>query len=69
MGSPGRGGRRYLYEVPGRRGWRARYVKEVDKEEKTTCFFQEIYNDEGHLVERHQKYPTDTGHQKIEESP
>ena len=28
------GGRQYWYDVPGRRGWRARYVKEVDPDEK-----------------------------------
>jgi hypothetical protein len=27
--------------------------------------WQEIYDDGGTLVEVHQKYPTDTGHQKI----
>ena len=61
------GGRRYFYDVAGRKGWLARYVKEVDKEENTIRFYQEIYNEDGHLVERHQKYPTDTGHQKIKD--
>ncbi|NKB71880.1 MAG: hypothetical protein GKR89_32795 [Candidatus Latescibacteria bacterium] len=62
------GGRRYFYEVEGRKGWRARYVKEVDIAENTVCFYQDIFDDQGKLVERHQKYPTDTGHQKIEDT-
>ncbi|MEW6048664.1 MAG: hypothetical protein AB1609_19680, partial [Bacillota bacterium] len=32
------GGRRYWYDVSGRAGWRARYVKEVDALERTTSF-------------------------------
>ena len=63
------GRRRYFYEVLGRRGWRARYVKEVDAQEVTTRFYQEIYNAEGKLVEVHQKFPTDTGHQRMEQEP
>lgn len=45
---PGRG-RRYWYEVTSRSGWKARYVKEVDVDEKTTKFYQEIYDDEAIL--------------------
>ena len=56
------GGRRYWYEVPGKRGWLARYVKEVDSNEITIAFWQEIYDGSGVLVERHDKYPLDTGH-------
>jgi hypothetical protein len=59
------GGRRYWYEVTGRHGWKARYVKEVDAEETTLKFYQEIYDDRGELVEIHEKYPVDTGHRKI----
>jgi hypothetical protein len=58
------GGRRYWLDVLGRMGWRARYLKEVDDQEATTRFWQEIYDDQGELVEIHQKYPADTGHQK-----
>ena len=58
-------GRRYWYEVISRSGWKARYVKEVDDDEKTTTFYQEIYDDAGNLVEIHEKYPVDSGHQKI----
>ncbi|MBI3459990.1 hypothetical protein HY230_02830 [Candidatus Acetothermia bacterium] len=61
------GGRRYFYEVPGRLSWKARYVKEVDAEENTKRFYQEIYNERNELVEIHEKYPMDTGHRKIGE--
>ncbi len=58
------GGRRYWYEVQGRYGWKARYVKEVDANEITYRFYQEIYDDQDNLVEIHQKYPIDTGYRK-----
>jgi len=61
------GGRRYWYDVKGRHGWIARYVKETNRDEETLRFYQEIYNAQGELVEIHQKYPTDTGHQKLGE--
>jgi hypothetical protein len=48
-------------------GWRARYLKEVDANEQTVRFWQEIYDAEGSLVEVHQKYPIDLGHKHIEE--
>jgi len=60
------GGRRYFYDVKGRYGWTARYVKEVDAFERTIRFWQEIYDESGRLVEVHEKYPIDKGHQKIE---
>lgn len=59
------GGRRYWFEVKGRHKWKARYVKEVDSHEKTTRFYQEIYDDTGKLVEIHEKYPVDKGHRKV----
>ena len=59
------GGRRYWLDVPGRSGWRARYVKEVDSGETTVRFWQEIYDDSGKLVETHEKFPVDKGHQKV----
>ncbi len=59
------GGRRYRLDVPGRQGWRARYVKEVDGQENTVRFWQEIYDGQGRLVEIHEKYPVDKGHQKL----
>jgi YD repeat-containing protein len=59
------GGRRYFYVVPGRFGWTARYVKEVDATERTVRFHQEIYDGQGRLVEIHEKYPVDKGHQPL----
>ena len=59
------GGRRYRLDVPGRQGWRARYVKEVDAVETTLRFWQEVYDDQGKLVERLEKYPVDKGHEKV----
>ena len=60
------GGRRYWFDVRGRNGWRARYVKEVDAQEKTTRFGQEIYDSTGQLAEVHEKYPVDKGHRKVQ---
>ena len=58
------GGRRYWLDIAGRLGWRARYVKQVDAQENTVRFWQEIYDGQGKLVEIHEKYPVDKGHQK-----
>lgn len=62
------GGRRYCYDVAGKHGWWARYVKEVDENETTLRFWQEIYDSTDTLVERHDKYPIDTGHYSPGES-
>ena len=59
------GGRRYWLELGGRLGWKARYLKEVDAQETTLRFWQEIYDDHGKLVEVHEKYPVDKGNQKV----
>lgn len=59
------GSRRYSFEVQGRAGWRARYVKEVDAEESTVMFYQEVYDSDGRLREVHHKYPVDLGHQQV----
>jgi len=59
------GFRVYSYEVQGRYGWKARYVKEVDENDNTIKFYQEIYNDSGKLVEIHEKYPLDKGHLEV----
>ena len=59
------GGRRYRLEVTGRLGWQERYLKEVDANETTVRFWQEIYDDAGKLVETHEKFPVDKGHQKV----
>jgi hypothetical protein len=63
------GGRRYVLEVAGRGGWSARYVKEVNSVEETIRFAQEIYDPEGRLIETHEKFPTDLGHQRVEGQP
>jgi len=60
------GSRRYWFEIEGRMGWKARYVKIVDKNEETVSFWQEIYDENEKLVEIHEKYPIDNGHIKIE---
>ena len=59
------GGRRYWLDVVGRLGWRARYLKEVDLQELTLRFWQEIYDEQDKLVEVHEKYPVDKGHRKV----
>ena len=59
------GGRVYSYALQGRHGWTAKYVKEVDASELTVRFYQEIYDNSGRLVEVHEKYPVDKGHEKI----
>jgi hypothetical protein len=57
-------GRRYRLDVLGKSGWSARYFKEVGVNETTLRFWQEIYDDQGKLVETHEKFPIDKGHQK-----
>jgi hypothetical protein len=59
------GGRRYRLDVPGKLGWSARYFKDVDANETTLRFWQEIYDDRGKLVETHEKFPVDKGHRKV----
>ena len=59
------GTRTYWHEVRGKGGWRARYIKLVDAREQTLSFRQEVYNEKGELVEIHEKYPIDKGHQKL----
>lgn len=58
-------GRRYWYDVVGRFGWLSRYIKEVNSDEITIRFYQEIYNEKGKLIELHEKFPEDKGHQKV----
>jgi hypothetical protein len=58
----GDGGRRYIREFVGRAGGRARYIKEVDANERTVRFTQEIYDGSGHLIAMHEKFPVDLGH-------
>lgn len=58
-------GRIYKQVVPGKRGWFAVYYKEVDKQETTVRFWQEIRDQDSVLREIHEKYPTDKGHKKL----
>jgi len=59
------GGRQYWLDIPGHRGWRARYLKRVDAAETTLRFWQEIYDESGKLMEIHQKFPVDEGHRRV----
>jgi len=59
------GRRIYRLNVPGRSGWSASYLKEVDALEKTIRFWQEIHDETGRLVEIHEKFPVDRGHRKV----
>jgi hypothetical protein len=43
----------------------ARYVEKVDEKEVTIAFWQEIYDQQGVMIEIHEKYPIDKGHKKI----
>ncbi|MCA9744058.1 MAG: hypothetical protein H6695_06590 [Deferribacteres bacterium] len=52
------GGRQYWYEVSGRRGWKARYVKEVDGSEKPVRYYQKIYDEQNKLIESHVRFPS-----------
>ena len=61
-----KGGRIYYFEINGKLGWKAKYLKEVDKDEITIRFWQEIYDEKNILREIHEKYPGDKGHKKIE---
>ena len=58
-------GRRYIREFAGRAGGRARYIKEVDVNERTIRFAQEIYDAIGRLVAVHEKFPVDLGHKEL----
>lgn len=58
-------GRKYWYEVEGKGGFMARYVKEVDERENTLRFYQEIYDEKRVLIEIHEKYPINKGHREL----
>ena len=62
-----RDGRKYWFEIEGKFGWKARYIKEVNVDEDTTRFYQEIYYEKGILAEIHEKFPIDKGHKKVKE--
>ena len=61
------GGRRYWFEVKGKFGWKARYVKEVNADEDITQFYQEISDETGVLIETHEKFPINKGHKRCKE--
>jgi len=43
----------------------AAYCKEVDRQENTVRFWQEIFDETGRLREIHEKFPVDRGHQNV----
>jgi len=59
------GGRLYTRKIPGRTGGYALYCKETDADEKTVRFWQEIYDHNGKLVAKHDKFPLDLGHKSV----
>jgi len=59
------GGRVYSFEITGKLGWKAKYLKEVNSEEVTIKFWQEVYDQNNILKEIHEKYPVDKGHKKF----
>jgi hypothetical protein len=59
------GCRRYFRDFVGRVGGRARYIKEVDQDERTTRFAQEIYDSTDRLIAVHEKFPVDLGHKQL----
>lgn len=59
------GGRRYWTDRQGAVSGFQRMVKVVDADENTLQLVQEIYNDDGVMIERHQKFPVDTGHETL----
>ena len=59
------GNRIYSFEIPGKSGWKAKYLKETDNEEITIKFWQELYDENNVLKEIHEKYPVDKGHKKL----
>ncbi len=59
------GWRRYWIDKPGSVGGFVRYIKTVDANERARLMVQEVYDSEGQLVARHQKYPVDSGHRPV----
>ncbi len=60
------GGRIYYFEINGKFEWKAKYLKEVDKDEITKRFWQKIYDERNILREIHEKYLFNKGHKKVE---
>ncbi len=61
------GGRRYWTDRKGKINGSQRMIKIVDADEQTILISQEIYNDDGILIGRHQKFPEDTGHEDLQD--
>jgi len=61
-------GRLYWLDVTGKMNGQARYLKQVDAQENTIRFWQDIFDNNGVLVEVDQKYPVDLGHKSIGEN-
>ena len=59
------GSRRYIRDFVCRAGGRARYIKEVDSNDRTVRFAQEIYDASDRLVAVHEKFPVDLGHKQL----
>ena len=59
------GGRKYWFDIDGKHGGFARYLKTTDANEITITFVQEIYDKNGNKIAIHEKYPVDKGHQKL----
>ena len=59
------GERVYWLDVAGHNGWSARYLKQVDAQENTLRFWQDIFDETGKLVEVHEKFPVDRGHLRM----
>ena len=41
------------------------YNQVVGDDEQTLRFYQEIYDNDGNLIEIHEKYPVDRGHKEV----
>jgi hypothetical protein len=62
--------RRYWFRRPSREwGWQILFKEVIfdskTQLEETARLWQGIYDGDGKLVERHKKYPADTGHKKL----
>lgn len=62
---PGGGRRYWSVERPGRDFGSQRFVKIVDENEVTIRFVQEVLDDDGKVIEIHQKFPVDEGHRVL----
>lgn len=56
------GGRKYWRQRPGGHFGSQMMVRVVDENEVAIRAVQEVYDDEGVMIEQHVKYPEDRGH-------